>query len=115
MAREESARYSSKDYAGAWDLWTKAGKATLSRTDYEKYHAVCGGGGAPLEVKGVRLETPTEAVVRIGVGNFTSSYMPRYEDGQWRWQPTAEDMADYRLGVQQMIAKGKKDGSCSPS
>lgn len=112
LAQEEADRFAAQDYAGAWDLWSKAGKAAISREDYSRMSETCQSGGVPLKVSSVRMESPTEAVVRIGLGDFQSAYPVIYEAGQWRWQPKASDMADYRLGVDELIAKRKAAGEC---
>lgn len=112
VAQEEADRYSAQDYGGAWDLWTTEGKKAISRTDYEKLHAACPGPGVAYDIENVRIESPGKAIARLSVMGFKQAYELRYEDGSWRWQSTADDMKDYALGVDKMIAKKKAEGSC---
>jgi hypothetical protein len=113
LAREEEGRYRSGDYAGAWALWTSSAQHVFSRADFVGYHAACPGGRVPLTVTGVRLSGPRTAVVRMRAAGYRASYEPRYQHGHWRWQPTDDDLAFYRLGVDGAIAKAKAEGGCS--
>lgn len=35
-----------------------------------------------------------------------------YQDGQWRYQPDADSMADYAKGVDKVVAEGRASGRC---
>lgn len=111
-AKEQADRYASGDFKGTWDMWTKAGKAAISRDDYAEMAETCELGGVPLEVSSVRLESDDEAVVRIGLGDITQSYSILYEDGMWRWQPNADSIKTYALGKSGAIKALKADGAC---
>lgn len=113
VATEEAAAASSGDWAGAWGLWSAAGKKAISRADYVRLHTECKTiTGVPLTVDNVRLEGDTAAVVRISWMGFAFSYTEVYESGQWRWQSNPDDTADYALGVKALIVKKKAAGSC---
>lgn len=112
LAQEENSRFSAKDYAGAWDLYSKAGKAALSQDDYVRYNEACDTGGMPIEVKDVRMESDIKATVRIGIGDIEVANKVLYEEDKWRWQPRPDTMKSYATGVDQMIKDSKAAGSC---
>lgn len=69
--------------------------------------------GIPMKVEAVRLDADkTVATVRFERLGFKLSYKYLYENGQWRFQPDAETIADYLLGVEALAAKRKKEGTC---
>lgn len=113
-AQEQADYFSSGDYGGAWDMWTDKAKTTMSRSDYIKFGEACDLGGVPLDTEFVRFENKakTEAVIKVGVGDFKSAYTMSLEDGDWSWVPSDEAQAQYKLGLDGAIAVAKEDGSC---
>ncbi|NJC69133.1 hypothetical protein HC031_05285 [Planosporangium thailandense] len=112
-AQREFDLYAAGDWAGAWDLWTKAGKAAFSRSDYSRLHTECKTlTGLTFEITNARLENDTTAVVayKRSIAAGTANMM--YEDGGWRYQPDASSMADYAKGVDKLIADSKQEGRC---
>lgn len=114
-AREQADRFTSGDFAGAWDMWTDDAKAVMSQGDYETFGKACANGGVPLEVVDARVDSPGEGTVRLGVGEFSSAYQMRYEGGAWSWVPTDDALALYELGPEGAIEKYKAEGSCVES
>jgi hypothetical protein len=113
LAQREGDAYAAGDWAGAWDLWTKAGKAAISRANYVRLHTTCKTvTGPPLTVKSIRAEGPDKAVVVYERLGFSLSYTLVYEDGQWRFQPDDKSMADYAKGIDRLIADQKAAGDC---
>ena len=113
-AQAEFDAYAAGDWQGTWDLWTAEGKAVISRNDYAKYHDTCKTiTGLPFEITNARLEGTDTAIVTYKRATFSGKGEMRYEDGAWRWQPDAEDMAGYREGVDKMIADAKAEGGCT--
>lgn len=110
-AQEQADRYTSGDYGGAWDMWTDDAKEAFSRDDYIALNEACGTAGAPLEVSSVRINGDG-ATVRLALGDFEQAYSMKFEDGEWRWQPTEENMDRYALGVDAAIADEKAEGLC---
>lgn len=102
-AEAQADHYAAQDFAGAWDMWTDEAKGAISRDDYVTYGETCDLGGMPLEAEFVRFESDTEGVVRIGLGEFQTTYSVIYEDGEWRWQPTAEALKDYERGLDALL------------
>ena len=114
IAKEQSLRYSSGDFAGAWEMWTDEAKKIFSREDYVTLSEKCAATGIPLEVDPARLEGSDEAVVRVGLGDIKSSYKLKYDDGHWKWQPDPDNIKIYELGLQGAIKARKAEGSCDP-
>ena len=115
-ADEEFESFASRDYGGAWDLWTAAGKKAISRADYEKLFKLCPdpGAGVAFQIKKVKLAADgASALVRvqrlIGVASFTFLH----EGGEWRFQPLDSALADYKIGDPKAIAaKSRRNGRC---
>jgi len=112
-AQHEFDAYAAGDWAGAWDLWTAAGKAAMSRADYVRLHTECKTlTGIVFEITGARLEGESRAVVTwkrsIAAGKTTMLY----EGGGWRYQPDAEAMAGYDKGIDKLTADKKAAGDC---
>lgn len=115
-ADEEFESFASRDYGGAWDLWTAAGKKAISRAGYEKLLKLCPdpGAGVAFQIKKVKLAANgASALVRVqrlvGIASFTFLY----EGGEWLFQPGDSALADYKLGSPKAIAaKSRKAGRC---
>ncbi len=113
LAKEETARWAADDIAGAWELWTAAGQDAISQGDYVRLIRGCHPDGPiPIKVSNVRLATASPAVARIGLGMIQGAYDIVYEDSQWRWQPTQDDRADYKLGWKRALAKIEAEEAC---
>ena len=115
LAERQVEAFAAGDYAGTWDMWSAAGKAAISREEYTRIFTECRevAGGVPITVKTARLENPTTAVVTIDRLGFGATYTVLYEDGAWRWQPSADSMADFAKGADVIIAERRSRGSCA--
>lgn len=114
-AKEQLDAYAAEDYVGAWDMWTAAGQAAISREEYVRLHELCPqtAAGVAFEVQSVRLEGDgTSATVRIGRMGAVATFKMHYEQGQWRWQPADDAIAGYAKGVDAVVAERKADGLC---
>ena len=103
VAEEQVRRWTSRDYAGAWELWSARGQATLSRYDYERLSYACAGVVA-LTVEDVRTLDARRAVATLRRAGGTVDYPLVRERGRWRWQPAADDLRSYRAGVEALVA-----------
>ncbi|MFI7075417.1 hypothetical protein [Micromonospora sediminicola] len=113
LAQKEYDTYAAGDWKGAWDLWTNEGKAAITRDEYARLHTECKTiTGLTFEITGARLEGEDTAVVNFKRSIAAGMSEIRYEDGQWRYQPDAESMADYAKGVDKVIAEGQASGRC---
>lgn len=111
-AQREFDRYAVGDWGGAWDLWTAAGKAAISRSDYHDFHVRCGTmTGLRFSVVDVSL-TGNKAGIAAERGGLLFHETMAHEDGHWRYEPKPEALADYKLGVERMLQKGKAEGKC---
>lgn len=97
-AQEQADRFSSGDYAGAYDMWVADAREAVSKDDYLAWADACSTAGAPIDVTDVRLEDDTEATVRLGVGGLEQSYKMRLEGDEWSWVPNNDSMALYEAG-----------------
>ncbi|RZU77616.1 hypothetical protein EV384_6347 [Micromonospora kangleipakensis] len=112
-AQKEFDAYAAGDWKGAWDLWTAEGKAAISRDEYARLHTECKTiTGLTFEITGTRLEGEGKAVVTWKRSIVAGTADMRYEDGQWRYQPDADSMADYAKGVDKVLAERRAAGSC---
>ncbi|MBQ1028854.1 hypothetical protein ACIP95_07435 [Micromonospora parva] len=113
LAQREFDTYAAGDWKGAWDLWTSEGKAAISRDEYARLHTECKTiTGLTFEITTSRLEGADTAIVNYKRSIAAGSSEVRYVDGQWRYQPDAESMADYAKGVDKVIAEGRASGRC---
>ena len=118
--QEVADRYSSGDYAGAWEMKTKDFQNHISKADYVKFNETCTRTkalyGTPIKVIGVRLEGSDTAIVRWeALGILQQSYSVVYEDGQWKDAPTDWWVNNYGKPIDQVIADAKAAGSCGQS
>jgi hypothetical protein len=113
-AQEAFDRYSSGDYAGAWETYTDEGHATISKADFVSFNDQCPPKirDKKVSVVSARLENSTTAVVRLRAGDSLTAYTFRYQHGHWRVQPSADATAMWKLGVTKAVEKAKASGLC---
>jgi hypothetical protein len=114
VAVEAVDRQLSGDYAGAWELYTTAGKAAISKDDFVRLQAACPPKDKGQQARALegRLQDPNTAVIRLQVAGSTAARTLRNESGQWRIEPSDSAMADFKLGVDQAITKERAAGNC---
>lgn len=112
-AQEQADRFSSGDFAGAWEMWTDDAKAAVPQEAYVEYSEACAGTGMPLEAGQVRIEDEGEAVVRISLGKFAQSYSMAYEGDEWRWVPTDDTLDSLAEGADAAIENATTEGTCA--
>jgi hypothetical protein len=108
-------RFSGGDFAGAWEMYTAAGKASISQADYVKLNEACSRKGLAITLTSARLDGPDRAIVIAKQLVATQSYTMAYENNAWKLQPAPEGLALYRLGAVKAIAAQKKAGTCAGS
>lgn len=106
-------RFSGGDFAGAWDMYTAAGKASISQADYVKLNEACSRKGLAIQLTSARMDGTDKAVVIAKQLVATQSYTMVYENNAWKLQPAPEGLALYKLGAVKAIAAQKKAGTCA--
>ena len=106
-------RFSGGDFAGAWDMYTAAGKAAISKDDYVKLNEACSRKGLAIQLSSARMDGPDRAIVIAKQLVAAQSYTMAYENDAWKLAPAKEGLALYRLGAAKAIAAQKKAGTCA--
>jgi len=106
-------RFSGGDFAGAWELYSAAGKQAITQDDYVRLNQACARRGLAIQVSSARMDGDGRAVVIAKQLMAAQSYTMIYEDGGWRLAPAREGLALYRLGAARAIAAQKKAGTCA--
>ena len=106
-------RFSGGDFAGAWDMYTAAGKQAISKDDYVKLNEACSRKGLAIQLTSARMEGPDRAVVIAKQLLAAQSYTMVYENDAWKLEPAKEGLALYAKGAVRAIAAQKKAGTCA--
>ncbi|GIF13095.1 hypothetical protein [Actinoplanes teichomyceticus] len=106
-------RFSGGDFAGAWEMYTSAGKQAISKDDYVKLNQACSRKGLAIQLTSARMEGADKAVVIAKQLVAAQSYTMVYEGEAWRLEPAPEGLALYKLGAAKAIAAQKKAGTCA--
>ncbi|WP_430780035.1 hypothetical protein [Actinoplanes sp. G11-F43] len=106
-------RFSGGDFAGAWEMYTSAGKQSISKDDYIKLNTACSRKGLAIQLTSARLEGTDRAVVIAKQLVAAQSYIMVYEQDAWKLEPAKEGLALYKLGAAKAIAAQKKAGTCA--
>ncbi|GLY06073.1 hypothetical protein Acsp01_64520 [Actinoplanes sp. NBRC 101535] len=106
-------RFSGGDFAGAWEMYTAAGKQSISKDDYVKLNQACSRKGLAITLTSARMEGTDKAVVIAKQLVAAQSYTMVYEADSWRLEPAKEGLALYKLGADKAIAAQKKAGTCA--
>lgn len=115
--QEWADRRSSEDYAGAWQLFNKQVRDGMTEADYVTPSETCTSALTkyPETAKGVRMDGPDRAFVRLEALGFKISVDVLYEDGQWVLDPEPEFAKDLNKPIQQIVAERKARGDCQAS
>jgi hypothetical protein len=106
-------RFSGGDFAGAWDMYTAAGKKAISKDDYVKLNSTCSRKGLAIQLTSARLDGPDRAVVIAKQLVAAQSYTMQYEGDAWKLAPAKEGLALYSQGAARAIAAQKRAGTCA--
>ncbi|MFI7599518.1 hypothetical protein [Actinoplanes sp. NPDC049681] len=106
-------RFSGGDFGGAWEMYTAAGKAAISKADYVKLNEACSRKGLAIQLTSARMEGTDKAVVIAKQLVAAQSYTMVYEQNAWRLEPAKEGLALYAKGADKAIAIQKKAGTCA--
>jgi hypothetical protein len=106
-------RFSGGDFAGAWDMYTAAGKKAITKDDYVKLNEVCSRKGLAIQLTSARMDGPDRAIVIAKQLVAAQSYTMVYENNAWKLEPAKEGLALYKQGAARAIAAQKKAGTCA--
>jgi hypothetical protein len=106
-------RFSGGDFAGAWEMYTAAGKQSISKDDYVKLNQACSRKGLAIQLTSARMEGTDKAIVIAKQLVAAQSYTMVYEGDAWKLEPAKEGLALYKLGAEKAIAAQKKAGTCA--
>ncbi|GIE92854.1 hypothetical protein [Paractinoplanes rishiriensis] len=106
-------RFAGGDFAGAWDMYTAAGKQAISKDDYVKLNQACSRKGLAIQLTSARMEGADRAIVIAKQLVAAQSYTMVYEGNAWKLEPAKEGLALYKLGAAKAIAAQKKAGTCA--
>ena len=106
-------RFAAGDFAGAWDMYTAAGKTAISKDDYVKLNQACSRKGLAIQLTSARMDGADHAVVIAKQLVATQSYTMVYENNAWKLQPAPEGLALYKQGAVKAIAAQRKAGTCA--
>jgi hypothetical protein len=106
-------RFAGGDFAGAWDMYTAAGKKAISQADYVKLNQVCSRKGLAIQLTSARMEGTDKAIVIAKQLVAAQSYTMVYENDAWKLEPAKEGLALYAQGATKAIAAQKKAGTCA--
>ncbi|MGX6605549.1 hypothetical protein ACWKSP_25975 [Micromonosporaceae bacterium Da 78-11] len=106
-------RFAGGDFAGAWDMYTAAGKQAISKNDYVKLNQACSRKGLAIQLTSARMDGTDRAVVIAKQLVAAQSYTMVYETNAWKLEPAKEGLALYKQGAVKAIAAQKKAGTCA--
>ena len=106
-------RFAGGDFAGAWDMYTAAGKQAISKDDYVKLNEACSRKGLAIQLTSARMDGTDHAIVIAKQLVAAQSYTMAYENNAWKLEPAKEGLALYKLGAAKAIAAQKKAGTCA--
>ena len=106
-------RFSGGYFAGAWEMYTTAGKQAISKDDYVKLNQACSRKGLAIQLTSARMEGTDKAIVIAKQLVAAQSYTMVYEGDAWKLEPAKEGLALYKLGAAKAIAAQKKAGTCA--
>ena len=108
-------RFAGGDFAGAWEMYTTAGRQAISEADYVKLNQTCSRKGLAIQLTSARMEGTDKAIVIAKQLVAAQSYTMVYEGDAWKLEPAKEGLALYKLGAAKAIAAQKKAGTCAGS
>jgi len=113
VATQEFGLLSGGGWAQAWGLWSAAGQAAMSETDFVRLNTECRPAlGEPYLIDAATDVSATDVKVDWHQGSTTGSSTMVFEGGAWRFQPDAQTLAGYRSGVAAVVAERKAAGEC---
>ncbi len=113
VASQEFGQLAGGGWAQAWSLWADSAQQAISQAEFVRLNTECRPlTGAPYVID--RSTTVDPATVRVDWhrSGSTGSNTLVYQAGTWRFTPEASALAEYRLGVDELVRQRKAAGSC---
>ncbi len=113
VADQEFGLLAAGDWPGAWRLWTDSAQRVLTETAFVKLNTECRPQlGVPYVIWQAQRTGTTTVLVRWTRGPAKGSNAMRYQQGAWKFAPSAADLAGYRRGVGRLVARLKAEQAC---
>jgi hypothetical protein len=113
VADQEFGLLAAGDWPGAWKLWTDSAKHVLSESAYVRLNTECRPRlGVPYVIWQAQRTGATTVLVRWTRGPARGSNAMLYQQGAWKFAPSAADLAAYQRGVGQLVTTRKAEQAC---
>ncbi|WP_140695290.1 hypothetical protein [Mycolicibacterium hodleri] len=106
-------RFTAGDFAGVWEHMEDSVREGITQKDFVTFYDTCKKTGAPISVRGMRLQPQDEAIVLMKVSGVERSRIMVYEGGVWNMQATEGFASHLGEPVADIIAKEEAAGLCS--
>jgi len=113
VADQEFGLLAAGDWPGAWKLWTDSAKHVLSESAYVRLNTECRPRlGVPYVIWQAQRTGATTVLVRWTRGTARGSNAMLYQQGGWKYAPSAADLAAYQRGIGQLVTTRKAEQEC---
>jgi hypothetical protein len=113
VADQEFGLLAAGDWPGAWKLWTDSAKHVLSESAYVRLNTECKPRlGVPYVIWQAQRTGTTTVLVRWTRGTARGSNAMLYQQGAWKFAPSAADLAAYQRGAGQLVTTLKAEQAC---
>jgi hypothetical protein len=113
VADQEFGLLAAGDWPGAWKLWTDSAKHVLGESAYVRLNTECQPRlGVPYVIWQAQRTGATTVLVRWTRGPARGSNAMVYQQGAWKFAPSAADLAAYQRGVGQLATTLKAEHAC---
>jgi hypothetical protein len=113
VADQEFGLLAAGDWPGAWKLWTDSAKRVLGESAYAALNTECQPRlGVPYVIWQAQRTNATTVLVRWTRGPARGSNAMLYQQGAWKFAPSAADLAAYQRGVGQLGGTLKAEHAC---
>jgi hypothetical protein len=113
VADQEFGLLAAGDWPGAWKLWTDSAKHVLGESAYVRLNTECQPRlGVPYVIWQAQRTGATTVLVRWTRGAARGSNAMLYQQGAWKFAPSAAALAAYQRGVGQLATTLKAEHAC---
>ena len=113
VADQEFGLLAAGDWPGAWKLWTDSAQHVISESAYVQLNTECKPRlGVAYVIWQAQRTGATTVLVRWTRGTARGSNAMLYQQGAWKFAPSAADLAAYQRGVGQLVTTLKAEKAC---